>query len=247
MNAHRLIIGGTRGAGRELVQIFSRLGDNVSVIGRRPPSEQDRGRKGASFWSVDLLDKPALDLALSEIVHKNGLLNSLVFFQRYKGDGDKWIGEFETSLSATRQVIEKLSDQFVASGDKSIVVVTSIADQFVAAGQPVGYHVSKAGLFQLACYFAVTLGPKGIRVNCVSPSTFIKQESSAFYSANDKLQDLFARVIPLGRMGNALDIAQAVAFLCSSHASFITGQRITVDGGVSLISQESLARALADL
>jgi NAD(P)-dependent dehydrogenase (short-subunit alcohol dehydrogenase family) len=245
MNPHRLIIGGTRGVGRELVQIFSGLGDKVSVIGRNAPSEKDRTLKGVSFWSVDLLNKAALSTTLAEIVRNNGPINSLVFLQRYKGDGDKWIGEFETTLSATKEVIESLAGQFSEAGDKSIVVVSSIADQFVAEGQPVGYHVCKAGLYHMICYFAVTLGRKGIRVNCVSPSTFVKEESRKFYEGNNELQRLFAQVIPLGRIGNAVDSANAIAFLCSPKASFITGQRITVDGGVSLLSQEALARALA--
>jgi NAD(P)-dependent dehydrogenase (short-subunit alcohol dehydrogenase family) len=79
----------------------------------------------------------------------------------------------------------------------------------------------------------------------VSPCTFIKQENQEFYSTNEKLGNVFKQVIPLGRMGTAADSANAIAFLCSPQAAFITGQKITVDGGVSLLSQESLARRIA--
>jgi NAD(P)-dependent dehydrogenase (short-subunit alcohol dehydrogenase family) len=99
----------------------------------------------------------------------------------------------------------------------------------------------------LVRYFAVMLASKGIRVNCVSPCTFVKQENQAFYSQNEKLRNLFKLVIPLGRMGNAVDSANVIAFLCSPQSSFVTGQKITVDGGVSLLSQESLARKIAGL
>ena len=243
---HSLIIGGTRGIGRELARIFSEQGQTVAVIGKRPPSEEDRKLKGVSFWSVDLLDKAGVTAALAGIIRQNGKLNNLVFLQRFKGDGDKWLGEFETSLTATKEIIEALADQFSESRENSIVVVSSIADQFVAEGQPVGYHVAKAGLFHLVCYYAVSLGPKGIRVNCVSPGTVVKQENREFYSKNEPLQQLFKKTVPLGRMGTAVESANVIAFLCSPNASFVTGQKIVVDGGVSLLSQESLARKLTN-
>lgn len=247
MNTHSLIIGGTRGIGRELARIFSEQGQTVSVIGKRAPSEADRELKGVSFWSVDLLDKKAVAAALAEIVERHGKLNNLVFLQRFKGEGDKWIGEFETSLTATKEVIETLADKFSDSRENSIVVVSSIADQFISEGQPVGYHVGKAGLYHLVCFYAVTLGARGIRVNCVSPGTVVKQENREFYSNNEKLQDLFKKTIPLGRMGTAVESANVIDFLCSPKASFVTGQKIVVDGGVSLLSQESLARKLTNL
>ena len=183
--------------------------------------------------------------SVAEIAERNGPLNNVVFLQRYKGEGDKWVGEMETSLTATKNAIEVVSSRFSATGEKSIVLVSSIADEHVAEGQPAGYHVAKAGLHHMARYYAVALGPKGIRVNCVSPCTFIKQENASFYARSPALVELFKRTIPLGRMGTAADSANVIAFLCSPEAAFVTGQRITVDGGVSLLSQESLARKIA--
>ena len=247
MKIHSLIIGGTRGVGRELVKLFTEAGHVVSVIGRRAPSEADQQRDGVHFWTLDVANAAALNAALNEIVAKNGHLNNLVFLQRFKGEGDKWAGEMEISLSVTKSVIEQVADKFAGAGGKSIVVVSSIADQFVSDGQPVGYHVAKAGLFQLVCYYAVVLGPKAIRVNCVSPCTLVKEENRDFYSKNKPLLELFQKTIPLGRMGTAVESANVIAFLCSPQASFVTGQRITVDGGVSLVSQEALARKLTGI
>jgi NAD(P)-dependent dehydrogenase (short-subunit alcohol dehydrogenase family) len=97
----------------------------------------------------------------------------------------------------------------------------------------------------LVRYYAVALGPRGIRVNGVSPGTVVKRENQEFYARSEALVGVFKRTIPLGRMGTAVDVANVIAFLCGPQASFVTGQQIVVDGGVSLLSQESLARKIA--
>jgi NAD(P)-dependent dehydrogenase (short-subunit alcohol dehydrogenase family) len=247
MSAHSVIIGGTRGVGRELVRLFQQQGHVVSVVGRREPEPEDRELPQVHYWTADIAIPGELTAALGEIVGRNGPVNHVVFLQRYKGSGDTWAGEWETSLVATRLAIETLLEHFAAEGDKAIVVVSSIADQFIADGQPVGYHVAKAGLHQLANYYAVALGPKGIRVNCVAPSTFQKRENESFYGSQGGLVDLFRRTIPLRRMGTAVEVANVIAFLCGPQSSFVTGQRIAVDGGVSLLAQESLSRRIAGL
>jgi NAD(P)-dependent dehydrogenase (short-subunit alcohol dehydrogenase family) len=196
---------------------------------------------------VDISDPPRLTSTLDEALQRNGRLNHLIFFQRYRGSDDKWLGEMETSLTATKNVIEHVSDQFAESGDRCIVIVGSIAVDHIVSEQPVGYHVAKAGLRHLADYYAVTLGAKGIRVNCVSPCISVKEENREFYTQNEALVNLFKRTIPLGRMGTSEDAANVIMFLCSSKSAFVNGQHIVVDGGVSLLSQESLVRKISGI
>lgn len=241
---HTLIIGGTRGTGREVARMFVAAGHVVSVIGRQPPSV---GSPCVHHWPADLLNEGLLLSTLDEIVHKHGNLCSLVFCQRYRGQSDSWKGDFQTSLTATKIVIEHLVDSFSEEGDKSIAIIASVAGQFIACEQDAAYHVAKAGLIQLARHFAVVLGPKGIRVNCVSPNTMIKEESKEFYKQQPKLTALYRRITPLGRMGTTKEVASTVEFLCGPKASFITGQNLIVDGGLSLQWHESLARQITSL
>jgi NAD(P)-dependent dehydrogenase (short-subunit alcohol dehydrogenase family) len=241
---HSLIVGGTRGIGRALANLLATENHRVSVIGRRPPS--GKPNRKVHFWSADLLDPAGTLQALENIVKQNGKLNNLIFLQRFKGQGDKWQGELATSLSATKLVIEFLAQHFQTGHSKSIVLVSSAAAHLVAQEQDVSYHVAKAGLQQMGRYYAVLLGPKGFRVNIVSPGTVIKSENRNFYMRDKKLQRLCSETIPLGRMGKAEEVAETIAFLCSDKASFITGQNIMVDGGVNLLSPETLARKLAN-
>lgn len=244
---HTLVLGGTRGIGRAFVRVLVDEGQVVSVIGRRPASEKDEQLPGVHHWAVDLVDQSRLFDMLAEIIAKNGKLSSLVFFQRFRGDGDDWVGELETSLTATKNVIDYMVDNFDEAHDQSIVLVSSSAGYFIAGEQPLSYHVGKAGINQMVRYYAVTLGAKGIRINAVSSGTTLKEESKHFYLENEELHNLYKSIIPLGRMGTAEELANVIAFLCSGKASFITGQNIFVDGGVSLQWHESLARQLTPL
>jgi NAD(P)-dependent dehydrogenase (short-subunit alcohol dehydrogenase family) len=98
---------------------------------------------------------------------------------------------------------------------------------------------------QMARFYAVKLGPRGIRVNVVAPCTFVKEESSAYYSQQTDLLAMYATITPLGRIGTAREVAQAIALLGSPEASFITGQELAVDGGLSLMLQDALAKEVA--
>lgn len=191
------------------------------------------------------MDPDRLRTALVEIVGKNGKLNNLIFCQRYRGDGDDWAGEIETTLTATKTIIDSLIAEFDASRECSIVVVGSMASEFIAAEQPLSYHVAKAGLTQIVRYYAAMLGPAGIRVNCVTPGAVLKEESKEFYLQHKALYELYQRITPLGRMATAQEIANVISFLCSAEASFITGQNVVVDGGLSLAWHESLSRRIS--
>jgi NAD(P)-dependent dehydrogenase (short-subunit alcohol dehydrogenase family) len=245
---HAIIIGGTKGVGRELAVILAGEGQYVTAVGRTPsefPAVPGGGR--VEGFKGDVENPDALLAAIRAQVAKVGRVSSLVFLQRYRGQGDAWGGELAVSMTATKALIEGLVPEFDPEGDRSICVVTSSMSTAVARNQSLAYHTAKAALRQMARYYAVKLGPQGIRVNAVAPCTFVKPESAAYYSGQAALQKVYAQITPLGRMGTARDVAEAVAFLCGPKAAFITGQELAVDGGLSLMLQDAMAREVAGI
>jgi NAD(P)-dependent dehydrogenase (short-subunit alcohol dehydrogenase family) len=239
---HSVVIGATKSVGRELAGLLAAAGHHVTAVGRNPGVFPD----GIEGLTGDASDADALLTALLRRIGERGKVSSLIFLQRYRGSGDSWAGELAVSMTATKVLVEGLTPHFDPEGDRSICIVTSNASSFVARNQTLGYHTAKAALRQMARFYAVKLGPLGIRVNVVSPCTFVKPESAAHYAQED-LQALYRQITPLGRMGSAKEVAKTIAFLCGPDASFITGQDLAVDGGLSLMLQDTLAREVAGI
>ena len=240
--SHTLVVGGTWGIGRAVTRSFAESGGRVSVIGRREPAEA--ALPNVQHMSVDVREPEALRDAIAELVTEKGPLQNVVLLQRFRGNGDKWDGELDVSLTATRTIVDDVSQRF-ADGGGSIVIVCSNASRLVASEQHVGYHAAKAALRQMARYYAVELGPADIRVNCVTPGTVLKEESADAHLASGWTATV-VDATPLRRLGTPEDTAAAVVFLCSDAASFVTGHDLVVDGGLSLLWQESLIRKLVD-
>jgi len=247
MNDHIVIVGASSPLATSTTQAFLARGEKVSLIGRScPPSIADLQLAGkVVFYSFDLESYNAVPRLVKNVAKEGGQITRLCFFQRYRGGKDPWAGEYAVSLRATEKIIDEFGSQSSSADDRSVVIISSPADSSVALEQPLSYHVAKAGLGQMIKYYASVLGPAGIRVNGVRPAIVLKPRAKAFYDKNKELVALFNRVTPLGRMGCPSDIANAVVFLSSNEASFITGQILSVDGGLSVHERASLARLAA--
>jgi NAD(P)-dependent dehydrogenase (short-subunit alcohol dehydrogenase family) len=238
-----VIIGGTKGLGREVAERFLARGHAVTVVSRHQPAAL-KAEAQLHHVAADLETLTDAAGIVGPAVAAGGPVQYLVFCQRYRGQGDPWQGELQVSLTATRILCEGFADHFVPDGDRAIGLVSSVYAEFVGGSQPLGYHVVKAGLNQLTRYYAWELGRRGIRVNGIMPLSYVKNESRDFYSLKPELTGLYKRFVPLGRMGDSQDSANLLDFLCSDKAAFINGQCIFVDGGVSVIWQEELAKSL---
>ncbi len=233
---HALVIGGSRGLGKGFAALARESGWRVTVVARTAPQPPV-----SAFYAFDLCDLGGIGDLLARIVAEQGALRHMVFFQRFRGPGDDWTGEIAASLGATKCFLENSVAAFDLTRKCSAVLVSSVNAFYISPKLPCSYHVGKAGLTQLARYFAVALGARGIRVNAVCPATFIKPENEGYYAEHQETYQRMAQASPLKRMGSYRDVADAIFFLLSDQASFITGQALLVDGGISLRWHETLA------
>jgi NAD(P)-dependent dehydrogenase (short-subunit alcohol dehydrogenase family) len=218
----------------------------VSVVSRSKPDGFADG-PCLSHLAADLEKPESLAGLPSQIRNTLGPINYLVLSQRFRGQGDPWVGEIQVGLTASRDLVEGFTPHFADHGDRAIGVISSVYAEFVGSSQPVGYHVVKGGLNAMVRHYAATLGRKGIRVNAIMPLTYLKPESRVFYEKNEQLMDVYRRLVPLGRLGTAEESANAIDFLCSERASFINGQFLFLDGGVSVVWQEEVAKSFSRL
>lgn len=251
MHQHSILIGGTHGTGRYMARMLAERGQTVTAIGRRSITGEELGHPDIHTCSLDITDTEQVREVFPQLCQERGMWTSLLFFQKFRGasESDSWLGEWQVSLNATKQIVDLAVDlcRNEPLVPRSIVVVGSVGGKMVLPGQPIGYHAAKAALENMVRYWAVHLGKLGIRVNMVSPHAVLKEESADFYLSYTKLMDLYKQIIPLGRMGTSHEVASVADFLCSEAASYVTGQNLVVDGGITLPVLEGPVRAVLNM
>jgi NAD(P)-dependent dehydrogenase (short-subunit alcohol dehydrogenase family) len=229
-----IVVGGKTGIGKSIVEVLRSRGDQVYTFSRRKSKDENH-------TSIDLSSKTSIK-KIEDLIGER-LINNLIFCHRYRGVNKK--REYEITVEAVGEVIETLKDKF--KKNSSIVLLGSSASNLIFDEQPVEYHTSRAALESLMRYYAERLGAKGIRCNCVLLGTLIKEENKNFFTEDNPVTKLIKEITPLNNIGHSIDIANLVEFLCSQKSSFISGQSINVDGGLTLVAQESIARRLKEL
>ncbi len=232
-----LVTGGTRGIGREIVHLFSKLGANVAftfVNSRDTAKNIEMTFKNTAGIKADNLLADSAQYAVKETLNRFGSLDILVLNAGITKDRVSWKlepADFDTVLSANLKAAflfaQAVTPIFRNQKYGKIITISSINGIRGKGGQ-VAYSASKGGLIAFTKVLAKELGVKNINVNSVAPG-FIETDMTR--SLPKEIKQRAIDESALKRVGKPEDIAGAVLFLASDFAKHITGQVICVDGG----------------
>ena len=212
-----IVTGGAQGIGRCIAEEFEKLGATVCVIDKQ---------QGDHFVG-DLADKQVLEQFAKEVITQHGHVDYLInnALPLMKGINECSYEEFQYALSVGVTApfyLTKLFAPYFAEG-AAIVNISSSRDR-MSQPQTESYTAAKGGIAALTHALAVSLAGK-VRVNSISPGWI--DTAYTIYEGPNAIQQ------PAGRVGNPLDIANMVLYLCSDKAGFITGENICIDGGMT--------------
>jgi 3-oxoacyl-[acyl-carrier protein] reductase len=237
-----LVTGGSRGLGAGIVNSFLASGDHVATCARATtptvdawltePATADR----LHFAALDLSDRAATTGFVHDVVERWGRVDVLVNNAGVARDGvlalvpdDDIDAVIDLNLKATIHVTRLVSRRMLARGSGAIVNISSIVGRSGYRGLSV-YSATKAALDGFTRSLARELGPRGIMVNSVAPG-YLRTDMS--HGLSEAQLDQIARRTPVGRLGDVDDVARVIQFLVDPANTYLTGQVIVVDGGLT--------------
>lgn len=226
-----LVVGGSRGIGKGLVEGFAAAGADV-VYAARTPMEGDTG---AHFVETDLHDEVAIRALFEQIDQRGGLdfavnmagINHTKTIEQI--DIDEWDDVLTVNLRAAFLICREAASRMKKCARGTIINISSIAGRHRSPVSGVHYVSSKAGMIGLTKQLAFELGPHGINVNVICPSQTMTDMLKK--SMNDEQRKTLADSIPLRRIATVEEQVGPIMFLCSDAAAYITGAVIDVNGG----------------
>ncbi len=237
-----LVIGGSGGIGNGIAQGFAARGAEVHVTGTRPDEgdyleAEDSDFTGLTYHRLNVMDREAAGALAQEIGAVDVLVQSqgIVRYGREEFARPGWDDVIDVNLNSVMDVARAFHSGLADTGG-SMIVVSSVAAFQAAKGNP-AYAASKAGAASLVKSLAEAWAQNGerdgIRVNGIAPGLVPTKMTDVITQHPDRLEGALAS-IPLRRMGTPADMAGAALFLASPLASYITGQTLVVDGGLTL-------------
>lgn len=233
-----LVTGSTRGIGRAIAESLSASGARVAVVGREIARAEEAAAaigNGAKGFAADVSDTAAVMKLIADVETAFGSIDILVNNAGITRDNlvmrlkdEDWDAVMDANLRGAFASIRAVSRGMMKRRGGRIINVASIVGIIGNKGQA-NYAASKGGLIALTKSVAKELASRNILVNAVAPG-FIETEMTA--AMTPEARTSLGQQIPLERLGTVADVASAVTFLASDHASYITGQVFVVDGGM---------------
>ena len=235
-----LITGAGRGIGKTIAVKLAESGLDIAIADMNPVSDdvlreiEEYGTKCLAF-QLDVTDVDSVDSVVKKIIDETGGIHILVnnagitkdnLFMRMKPE--QWSQVIDVNLNGVFHVTKAVIRTMVKQHSGRIINISSVVGFSGNPGQ-VNYSSTKSGLIGFTKSLSREVGTRGITVNAVAPG-FIN--TAMTQALNESQQQAILSQIPLGRMGEAEDIANAVAFLASEEASYITGTVLHVNGGM---------------
>lgn len=239
-----LVTGGSRGIGRATCLALAREGASVVVNYARDADAAEEvvaqiGAAGGTALScrADVADSGQAFALIDQAYERFGGLHILVNNAGITKDGlvlrmgqEDWQAVIQTNLTGSFNCIQAAAKKMIKQKEGVIINLSSVVGLTGNAGQA-NYSAAKAGLIGLTKTVARELAPRNIRVNAIAPG-FIATEMTA--SLSDELKAETAARIPLARFGGPEEVAEAIAWLASDKAAYITGQVLVIDGGLAM-------------
>ena len=236
-----VVTGAGRGIGRAIALAYARMGADVACVSRTEENSAKVAAEvealGRRAWplAVDVSDTAAVDAAAKGILELAGRVDILVNNAGVTRDNllmrmseEEWDTVLNTNLKGAFNFTRALSRPFIKQRSGRIINIASVIGLIGNAGQS-NYAASKAALIGFTKSVARELAPRGITVNAIAPG-FIETDMTAVL--DDKVRQEVLGRVPLGRFGSSDDIAHAAVFLAMEPTGYVTGQVLTVDGGM---------------
>jgi len=241
-NQVAVVTGAGRGIGHAIALRLAKEGARVASVSRTESNAQKTADEinsvradTAKAYAVDVADQAAVQKAAVQIFEEFGRVDILVNNAGVTRDGlsmrmsmDDWDTVLNTNLKGAFNFTQAVMRPMIKQRSGRIINISSIAGLTGNAGQA-NYAASKAGLIGLTKTLARELASRGITVNAVAPGLI---ETDMTIVLSDEIRQSILQKVPLGKLGEPDDIAAAVAYLASAEAKYITGQVLTVDGGM---------------
>ncbi len=241
-NQVAVVTGAGRGIGRAIALRLAQEGARVASVSRSVQTSQSTADEinalradAAKAYAVDIADHASVQETATKIFADFGRVDVLVNNAGVTRDGlsmrmsmEDWDTVMNTNLRGAFSFTQAVMRPMIKQRSGRIINISSIAGLTGNAGQA-NYAASKAGLVGLTKTLARELASRGITVNVVAPGFIVTDMTDVL---PDQIKEAILGKIPLGKFGEGADIAAAVAFLASPEAKYITGQVLTVDGGM---------------